>query len=391
MPSLKELPLVLAFVLLTAICWGVYGPVLRVGQDAMQNSHLRPFICVGIAYFGIAIVVPSVLLALRKEAGNWSVRGIGWSLAAGAAGALGALGIILAFKERGSPVFVMPLVFGGAPVVNTFLTMYFSRTYRQAGPLFYAGLILVITGAVTVLLFKPATAGQHHGSSGGHTAQVEAAAAGEHLTELAQGGSAAAAGSGPSWRQLFLVTLFVLGTVVCWGAYGPVLHKGQQAMAGSRLRPFICVGVAYFLIAVLAPLTLLMAVGEEGGFSPKGVIWSVMGGAAGAVGALGIILAFNSGGKPVYVMPLVFGGAPVINTLVSVAGAEAGQVSPLFYAGLIMVIIGAGTVLVFAPKPAHAGAVAGPAGVPTPAKAAGAPQGEPQTDPSDDGVEPHTA
>ncbi len=43
----------------------------------------------------------------------------------------------------------------------------------------------------------------------------------------------------------------------CWGVYGPVLHKGQMAMQGSRLRPFICVGLAYFLIAVLVPLALL--------------------------------------------------------------------------------------------------------------------------------------
>lgn len=390
MPSLRELPVVLAFVLLTAICWGVYGPVLRVGQAAMENSHLRPFMCVGIAYFVIAIVVPSVLLVLRKERGNWSMAGMGWSLAAGAAGALGALGIILAFKERGGPVFVMPLVFGGAPVVNTFLTMYFSRTYRQAGPLFYAGLILVIAGAVTVLLFKPATAGQHHGGTASHSAQAEAAAAGGNHAGLAKGGSAAAAGSGLSWRQMFLVTLFVLGTVVCWGAYGPVLHKGQLAMSGSRLRPFICVGVAYFLIAVLAPLAMLMAAGEEGGFSLKGVIWSVMGGAAGAVGALGIILAFNSGGKPVYVMPLVFGGAPVINTLVSIAGADVDQVSPVFYAGLIMVIIGAATVLVFAPKPAHAAAHAEQAGESTSAMPA-ASQGEARPASSNDGGEPRTA
>ncbi len=391
MPSIKELPLVLAFVLLTAICWGVYGPVLREGQAAMDNSHLRPFICVGIAYFVIAIVVPSVLLALRKESGNWTVTGVGWSLAAGAAGALGALGIILAFKEHGSPVFVMPLVFGGAPVVNTFLTMYFSRTYKKAGPFFYAGLILVITGAVTVLLFKPATAAQHQGGAGGRTARAEAAAD-EQRAELAPSGSGAAADSGPTWSQMVLVTLFVLGTVACWGAYGPVLHKGQQAMAGSRLRPFICVGVAYFLIAVLAPLAMLIAVGEEGGFSAKGVIWSLMGGAAGAVGALGIILAFNSGGKPVYVMPLVFGGAPVINTLVSIAGAEAGQVSSLFYAGLIMVIIGAATVLVFAPKPARGTVRASRADAPAPAKPPGAAQeGEPQARAADDRAEPHTA
>ena len=86
----------------------------------------------------------------------------------------------------------------------------------------------------------------------------------------------------------------------------------------------------------------------------NGVIWSLAGGAAGAVGAIGIILAFNFGGKPVYVMPLVFGAAPVINALVTVAPAisQGVAVSPLFFAGLIIVIAGAATVLIFAPKAA---------------------------------------
>ena len=103
---------------------------------------------------------------------------------------------------------------------------------------------------------------------------------------------------------------------VCWGVYGPVLHKGQLAMQGSRLRPFICVGLAYFLIAVLVPLVLLGLWTEQGNFTPVGSLWSLAGGTAGAVGALGVILAFTFGGKPVYVMPVVFGGAPVINALV---------------------------------------------------------------------------
>ena len=67
---------------------------------------------------------------LRRDAaksGHWSSTGIFWSLAAGAAGAMGALGIILALAFRGSPLYVMPLVFGGAPVVNTFLTMYWGK------------------------------------------------------------------------------------------------------------------------------------------------------------------------------------------------------------------------------------------------------------------------
>src|SRR5690606_15339274 len=82
-------------------------------------------------------------------------------------------------------------------------------------------------------------------------------------------------------------------------------------------------------------------------------IWSLAGGAAGAIGALGIIMAFNFGGKPIYVMPLVFGGAPVINTFTTLvkSGRGIADASPIFYAGLIVVAVGAVTVLVFAPKP----------------------------------------
>src|SRR5262249_2838835 len=133
--------------------------------------------------------------------------------------------------------------------------------------------------------------------------------------------------------------LWVAFTALCWGTYGPVLHKGQAAMAGSRLRPFLCVGLAYVLVAVLIPFALL---GPEarGGWPvehPTGILFSLAGGAAGALGALGIILAFNFGGKPVYVMPLVFGGAPVVGTIIGLAMTASEPPSPYFYAGLITV------------------------------------------------------
>jgi hypothetical protein len=87
--------------------------------------------------------------------------------------------------------------------------------------------------------------------------------------------------------------------------------------------------------------------------NPVGTFWSLAGGAAGAIGALGIIMAFNFGGKPIYVMPLVFGLAPVINTFTTIISSQISlaSASPLFYAGLIIVAVGAVTVLVFAPKP----------------------------------------
>jgi hypothetical protein len=61
----------------------------------------------------------------------------------------------MAFNFGGKPIFVMPLVFGGAPVVNTFFTMLTAGTASQIGPWFGAGLILVVVGAMLVLVFAP--------------------------------------------------------------------------------------------------------------------------------------------------------------------------------------------------------------------------------------------
>jgi hypothetical protein len=334
----------LAFIALAVICWGVYGPVLQAGKTDMDNSALRPFICVGLAYFVIAVLVPSFMLRSMGESGSWSTTGIVWSLAAGAAGAIGALGIILALAFGGSPVYVMPLVFGGAPVVNTFLTMYWTKSFKQVSPVFIAGLILVITGAVIVLTFRPSHA------PAAATTHVEAK-------------SAQPPSKHPILKkELDLVTVFLFTamTALAWGVYGPTLHRGQMGMSGSRLRPLICVGVAYFVIAVVVPTLLLTSWQEPGRFTVSGTIWSLLGGATGALGALGIIMAFTFGGKPIFVMPLVFGGAPVVNTFVSViAAGNLGEVRPFFYAGLIVVAAGAVTVLIFAPKSAPHPAPAG--------------------------------
>jgi len=317
-------------------CWGTYGPVVQLGGKDMGGGSLRPFICVGLAYFFIAVLAPSALLQIAGEKGRWTSSGIFWSLIAGAAGAIGALGVIMAFKFGGRPIYVMPLIFGGAPVVNTFLTMFLARSYRQAGPLFFAGLILVIAGAVTVLLSRPS-----------HEPPKQAAAASAAPAEKP--------GALKSLETSALALLFTAMTALAWGLYGPTLHKGQVAMEGSRLRPFICVGLAYFLIAVVVP-SMLLRMEPNGSFTWSGSMWSLAGGAAGALGALGIIMAFNFGGKPIFVMPIVFGGAPVINTFVVASfSGGLGEIGPIFYAGLIAVIAGAVTVLLFAPKgPAHA-------------------------------------
>jgi hypothetical protein len=110
---------------------------------------------VGLAYFGIAVVVPFAVLGMWVEQGQWTLSGSFWSLMAGAAGALGALGIILGFNFGGKPIYVMPLVFGGAPVVNTFTTMVEKGTWEGIPILFYLSLLLVIVGSASVLIFAP--------------------------------------------------------------------------------------------------------------------------------------------------------------------------------------------------------------------------------------------
>ena len=347
---MRNTALLFASIALTVLCWGLYGNVLMKGQLRMaipdvhpaaaatppaaaeqpasapkapttQQSHvhpalLRPFVCVGLAYFLIGVIVPSIWLHLYGEKGDWTITGLIWSLAGGALGALGALGIILAFKFGGKPIYVMPLVFGGAPVINAFLTIYLSGRIKEIGPVFLAGLVMVVLGAVTVLLSGPKAAG----SGSGEIATI--------------------------WDWVSRILAIALA-IVSWGAYGPVLHKGQASMHHSRLRPLLCVGLAYFLIAVIVPYFFLGELGEASTYRSWGTLWAMAAGACGAIGALGIILAFNFGGTPVYVMPLVFGGAPVINTLAK-GGFE--QIGPLFLAGLILVIAGAAMVLVFAPR-----------------------------------------
>ncbi len=152
--------LLFAAIALTVLCWGMYGPVLQMGQVGMSTidhvpAKFRPFVCVGLAYFLVGIIVPTLWLHFKGEKGEWTVSGLIWSIAGGAMGALGALGIILAFTFGGRPVYVMPLVFGGAPVINAFLTIYLADRIKDIGSWFLAGLILVVLGAVLVMVASP--------------------------------------------------------------------------------------------------------------------------------------------------------------------------------------------------------------------------------------------
>jgi hypothetical protein len=143
--------------------------------------------------------------------------------------------------------------------------------------------------------------------------------------------------------------IFVAGAVLSWGAYGVLLHQGQVILR-NPLKALLCVGVAYFLIGVLVPVATLAAQGELGGFDSRGLMTATVAGALGAIGAACIIWAFRTGGLPVIVMPLVFGGAPVVNVLLSmVMHPPKTAPSPLLYLGFVLASVGAGMVLYYRP------------------------------------------
>lgn len=143
---------------------------------------------------------------------------------------------------------------------------------------------------------------------------------------------------------------FALGAALSWGLYGPTLHKGQVQL-GSPLRALLCVGFAYFLVGVLVPALALHGQGELKGFNAQGATSATLAGALGAIGAVCIIYAFRSGGVPAYVMPLVFGLAPVVNVLYSMAAHPPKTApNPLLYVGFVLAAAGAGLVLYFKPQ-----------------------------------------
>ena len=149
--------------------------------------------------------------------------------------------------------------------------------------------------------------------------------------------------------------IFVAVSVLSWGAYVPTLHNGQKAIgANSALRAFLFVGLAYFAVSGVVLAYALLTRSEPMEVTRKGATLSFVAGILGAIGALGIVFAMKAGGKPLIVAPLVFAGAPIMNTFVSMALDKPGKSpSPMFFVGILLAAIGAGMALRYRPVADH--------------------------------------
>jgi len=136
------------------------------------------------------------------------------------------------------------------------------------------------------------------------------------------------------------------------------LHTGQMGMkdaVNGRYKAFLFVGLAYFLTAVLAPLAILLLRGADWNYPKSGMVWSLIAGVAGALGAFCVLLAFGAKGTPSVVMSIVFAGAPVVNAAYSIwqhpPAGGLGSIKPQFLLGIALAALGGCLVTYYKPNP----------------------------------------
>jgi hypothetical protein len=170
--------------------------------------------------------------------------------------------------------------------------------------------------------------------------------------------------------------LFWVGLAgLSWGTYVPLIFYGGNELGGkpaSRILAILCVGVAYFVIGVLFPLVYLFVLTpaeQRPEPTTNGLFFASMAGAAGAVGAICVIFASKSATQAaqqaqlppatyrLYIAPMIFGLAPIINTFVSLIWHPSrgqpwqfGFDMPGWKLWLGIILVGAGAALVLFSK-----------------------------------------
>lgn len=148
------------FALLTALFWGLYGPILGLARAA-EHSPFKPYLLIGVAYVVWAILGGAIGMKYTEVPFSFSSVGLKWGLISGSLGAFGALTLTLAmfsFEGKPRPEIVMPIVFGGAVTVTALTNLFLTR--GQAGahapsPWLWVGMVGMAVCIVVVAYNTP--------------------------------------------------------------------------------------------------------------------------------------------------------------------------------------------------------------------------------------------
>ncbi len=153
-----------------------------------------------------------------------------------------------------------------------------------------------------------------------------------------------------------LPVIFASLTALFWGMYGPAIGFARTAEGNNPFKPYLMIGVAYLIWAILGGAAGMVYTKVPFSFSGVGVTWGFIGGTLGAFGALTLTLAmfsFEGKPKPELVMPIVFGGAVTVNAITNlVLAARQGsthETSPWLWVGMFGVAASIVVVATFTP------------------------------------------
>ncbi|MCS6851314.1 MAG: hypothetical protein NZ700_09120 [Gemmataceae bacterium] len=174
----------LLYVAVAGLAWGTYVPIIFYGGNELSarpgpSGRFMAILCVGGAYFVIGVLFPVLMfvtgaLGVKWDDVNRSLSGVVFASLAGVAGAVGAIGVIFATtsamaaaREAGLPpatyrVYIAPLIFGLAPVINVLVSMVWHPQkgdpwhfgLKHVPGLLWVGILLVAAGAALVLYSK---------------------------------------------------------------------------------------------------------------------------------------------------------------------------------------------------------------------------------------------
>jgi hypothetical protein len=186
----------LFYVIIAGLAWGTYVPIifygggeltlLTPGKPPTPSGRVMAILCVGAAYFIIGVLLPLLMFATGLLGVKWSdvnfgVSGLTFAGLAGVAGAVGAICVVFATSAAmgaarnaklpvdSYKVFIAPLIFGLAPIINVIVSMLWHPT--KGDPWHFGlksvhmlptlvlgvGIILVAAGAGLVLFSKELT------------------------------------------------------------------------------------------------------------------------------------------------------------------------------------------------------------------------------------------